>query len=473
MAFRPQSRSDNKVLPYVFAGFLCILITLAGKILAQLEPKGHSEWVYYILAGAIALSSFAYLHQPFVTLSLTLFYLASPIPILLDVSYSAAIATVLIANCFAGTVQAFRFNMLFRKPFLRVPLLLCAVAAFGAVSGIARGNKTSLVLGDFYQIMEFAALFFLAQTLVNTEERFRAFTNVIIGSILATSVLQTGDALIGAGYLPRIAQQGFDVPRTINMNAPIALVALLSRLTFARNKRWILAGMGVLAVNLVWSFTRGLWAATIASVLFLLFIQGLELRRIVLKIACFSCVLAIPLLYASGLGSVIGNRVGYSFEQLGSASEEEQNLAGRRVLEYILIFPSIAEHPVLGNGLGATYEISGSAVLAGPEGEQVDYHYIHNLYLLIAFRLGIPVLLLFITLLWKYFRRSIRNLRMASLSRENSALVAGLIAAMFGEAVLSLTSPTLMNHPTAGLMGCIMATTVTTLRPDPRSSPRA
>jgi O-Antigen ligase len=473
VAFRPQSRFDNNVLPYVFAGFLCILITLAGKILSQLGPKGHTEWVYYVLAGAIVLSSFAYLHRPFVTLCLTLFYLASPIPIVLDASYSAAIATVLIANCFAGTVQAFRFNMLFRKPFLRVPLLLCAVAAFGAVSGIVRGNKTSLVLGDFYQITEFAALFFLVQTLVNTEERFRAFTNVIIGSILATSVLQTGDALIGAGYLPRIIQQGIDVPRTINMNAPIALVALLSRLTFARDKRWILAGMGVLAVNLVWSFTRGLWAATIASVLFLLFIQGLELRRIVLKIACFSCVLAIPLLYASGLGSVIGNRVSYSFEQFGSASEEEQNLAGRRVLEYILIFPSIAEHPVLGNGLGATYEISGSAVLAGPEGEQVDYHYIHNLYLLIAFRLGIPVLLLFITLLWKYFRRSIRTLRMASLSHENSALLAGLIAAMFGEAVLSLTSPTFMNHPTAGLMGCIMAATVTTLRPDPQLSPRA
>jgi hypothetical protein len=455
----------------VFAGFLCLLIILAGAILAQLTPHAHTESVYYVLASAMVLSSFAYLHQPFVTLSLTLFYLASPIPMVLDASYSAATATLLMAACFAGSVQTFGFKRLFRKPFLRVPLLLCAVAVFGAVSGLARGNQASAVLGDFYQIMEFAALFFLAQPLVNTEERFRAFTNIIIGSILVTSVLQTGDALIGANYLSRIIQPSLDVPRTINMNAPVALAALLARLAFAKDKRWILAGMGILAVNLVWSFTRGLWVATIASVLFLLVFQGPELRRIVLKVTFFSCVVTIPLLYASGLASVIGNRVGYSFEQFNSASEEEQTMAGRRVLEYILILPSIAEHPVLGKGLGATYEISGSAVLAGPEGEQVDHHYIHNLYLLIAFRLGIPVLLLFVALLWRYFRQSMRALRMANLSHENLALVAGLIAAMFGETVLSLTSPTFMNHPTAGLMGCIMAATTTILRPRLRSSP--
>jgi hypothetical protein len=45
-------------------------------------------------------------------------------------------------------------------------------------------------------------------------------------------------------------------------------------------------------------------------------------------------------------------------------------------------------------------------------------------------------------------------------------LIAGLIAAVFGEVLLSLTSPTLLNHPTAGVIGCIMAWTTAALRQD-------
>jgi hypothetical protein len=40
----------------------------------------------------------------------------------------------------------------------------------------------------------------------------------------------------------------------------------------------------------------------------------------------------------------------------------------------------------------------------------------------------------------------------------------GLIAAMFGEVLLSLTSPTFLNQPTGSLLGCIMAVTTNALR---------
>ena len=118
----------------------------------------------------------------------------------------------------------------------------------------------------------------------------------------------------------------------------------------------------------------------------------------------------------------------------------------------------------MGEGLGATYRISGDAILRAPKGEMIEHHYIHDLYLQVAFRLGIPALLILLVLLWTYFRRSIANLRISNLSPENSALMAGLVAAMFGEVLLSLTSPTLLNHPTAGVIGCIMALTTAALR---------
>jgi len=226
----------------------------------------------------------------------------------------------------------------------------------------------------------------------------------------------------------------------------------------------VLAGIGILSVNLVWSFTRGLWLAAVASSIFLLVIQGGKFRRTVLKCVFAFCLLVVPFFFASGLGSIVEERIGYSSQQFDNVSEEDQNLSGRRLLEYILVLPHVAEHPIAGHGLGATFLITGDAVLEGPKGEEIDFHYIHNLYLLIVFRLGIPALLILLVLLWKYFRRSIKGLRDPDLSLETSALFAGLIAAIFGEAVLSVTSPTFLNHPTAGLLGCIMAITTIKLR---------
>ena len=153
---------------------------------------------------------------------------------------------------------------------------------------------------------------------------------------------------------------------------------------------------------------------------------------------------------------VVSDRMLYSVTQFESASEDEE-LAGRRVIEFLLVGSQIARHPLIGHGLGSTYEIMGDAVLQGPKGETVDHHFIHNLYLMVAFRLGIPALLILLVLLWKYGRRVLRARSRSSLSQEDSAMAAALTSAMFGEMVLSITSPTFFNHPTAGIVAAAMA----------------
>jgi hypothetical protein len=280
------------------------------------------------------------------------------------------------------------------------------------------------------------------------------------------------DMLMEAGYLANshLERQGApDLLRTINMNAPIAFVVLLAALPVARTKWWLLAGLALVEINLILSFTRGLWAATLASTIFLLIL--LHHSRVAILKFCFAAgVFAIAFLYKFGLGSVAADRIGFTVRQF-RVPQEKQILSGRRRLEYNLILPQIMERPLVGKGLGATYRISGDAILDGPKGEIVENHYIHDLYLQVAFRLGIPALLIFLVLLWTYFRRSIGNLRALNLSPENTALMAGLIAAMFGEVLLSLTSPTLLNHPTAGVIGCIMAMTMSALRQGAQQRP--
>ena len=471
MATVPHQLPEIDTKDYkVFVTSLCVIVFVALALLVQLNNVAEPTTIYLVFVGAMVLSSLACILQPFVNLTLALVYLIGPVPSFLDVRYSAAITAVLIGNCFIGCVLIGRFKHSFARHSLRIPAMLCLVAAFSAVYGLARGNQAAFVLGDLYQVLEFSAIFFLARSLIQSEQQFRTLANTIVGAIIIASVLQMADALRGATYLPHLNQQGIDVARTINMNAPIAFVTLLATLGVAKYKKWILAGMGILSVNLVWSFTRGLWLAAFASSVFLLILQGGKFRRAILKCVLAFCLLAVPSFFASGLGSIVTERIGYSSQQFDSASEEDQNMSGRRLLEYILVLPHVAEHPIAGNGLGATFLIAGNAVLEGPKGEQIDFHYIHNLYLLIAFRLGIPALLVLLTLVWKYFRESTKRLKDLSLSPDTSALLVGLVAAIFGEVVLSVTSPTLLNHPTAGLLGCIMAITTTGLRAKPQAS---
>ena len=422
-----------------------------------------SEIFYLFVVGATVLSSFVLLRQPLVNLGVTIFFLISANTVILGATLSAGIAALLIVNSMIGMVLVSGFKVSVERASLRVPFLLCAIAALGAVYGFALGNQASLILGDFYQIIEFVLLFVLARMLVQTEQQFRTMANVLIGSIIATSALQMIDLLMGASYLlPLERPNDADLHRTINMNAPIAFVVLLAVLPVARRKWWLLAGLALVEINLILSFTRGLWAATLASAIFLL-IGMRHSRSSILRLGFAAGVFAIAFLYAFGLAGVAGDRIGFTVQQF-RAPQEQQVLSGRRRLEYVLIMPKVVEHPLKGEGLGATYQIAGDAILYGPKGEIVDNHYIHDLYLQVAFRLGIPALLIFLVLLWAYFRRSIGNLRAVDLSPENAALMAGLIAAMFGEVLLSLTSPTMLNHPTAGVIGCIMAMTMTALR---------
>jgi O-antigen ligase len=430
----------------------------------QLSALGPSELFYLFVVGATVLSSFVLLLQPLAIFGLTIFFLVSANPYILGTVPSSAIAALLIGNCFIGAILASGLKLPFQPSSLRLPLLLCSVAALGAVNGLARGNRVSLVLGDFYQIVEFISLFVLARMLVKTERQFQTMANVLIGSIIATSVLQMIDLLMEASYLPPLERPNdTDLLRTINMNASIAFVVLLAALAVARTKWWLLAGLALVEINLILSFTRGLWAATLVSAIFLLIVMR-DSRIAILKLGFAACVFAIAFLYVAGLGTVAADRLGFGIQQLRSVPKDKQILSGRRRLEFTLILPKIAEHPVTGEGLGATYRIYGDAILHGPKGEIIEHHYIHDLYLQIAFRLGIPALLILLVLLWTYFRQSIANLRTFNLSPENTALMAGLIAAMFGEVLLSLTSPTFLNHPTAGVIGCIMAMTTVALR---------
>lgn len=132
------------------------------SLLPDLSGLGPSELFYLFIVATVVVSSFAFLRRPFVNLSFTIFFLVSVNIIILGTALSATIATLLIVNSLIGIALVSGLKVLVERGSLRVPLLLCSVALLGAAFGVApHGNQALLVLGDFYQIVEFTMLLIL------------------------------------------------------------------------------------------------------------------------------------------------------------------------------------------------------------------------------------------------------------------------------------------------------------------------
>jgi O-antigen ligase len=131
-------------------------------------------------------------------------------------------------------------------------------------------------------------------------------------------------------------------------------------------------------------------------------------------------------------------------------------MATRRFLEMAIVGPQVLDRPWFGHGLGATYIIAGFAVLDAGTSGLIDHHFIHNLYLGTAFRLGLVGLGLLLWVLARYFRHILKAYRKMP-PDFSKAIVAGLLASIFGQLILSITEPTVVDHPTCVLIAAAMA----------------
>src|SRR5947209_3283301 len=254
---------------------LAVLTLITAMVLCQLFARDILQGIYVVLALLVVFSTFILLLRPRAILCAVLVYLTSPVPMMLSPSYSGLITGVLLINCLIGTLLV-AGPRAFLLPFKswRAALFICAASIVALGYGVLRGNSLGYVLGDFYQLFEFGAVFLLTTALITSEDQWRSVVNLLLGCIIFASILQLADAAMGADYLPRLEQFGVSLPRTINLNAPIAFCAIFAFLSSAR-KQWnlLLACLAVLAMNLVMGFTRGLWLATFLSLVVLFFLQ--------------------------------------------------------------------------------------------------------------------------------------------------------------------------------------------------------
>jgi O-antigen ligase len=468
--FSPDSMADReRTWPILIAA----TASLAIVFFAMLFPGGmgaDNSWCLFVeLIPAVLLA--ALLLPPSVPLILAIVILESPFGLDTEITRSTSYITggLILWTVLASFISASRPKKAGSNVVLGKFWFFAAYGILGALHGLRLGNSREYVVGDLFQIEEFAIVFILVTRVIVDETTLRRLMVCALGSTFLTSVLQ----LAGYGTFDSVnpelsALEGRG--RTIDLNAIFVLLTALSLYAGIRGSRhrillWVL--MIATTANLAMSFTRGIWVAAVAAIVVCLrLLPRVERRRIyraaVIAALCFALFGGLWNIGSSAAdGSLLaaaGDRLLYGVTQMQQGLGGDVAVETRRFVEIATIAPQIMKAPLLGNGLGGFYWIDMHAFINEQGLGTIDFHYMHNLYLLVGFRLGLIGLATFVGILYFYFRESIRGYRKMP-AGPRKALVAGLIAGVAGEVVLSMTSPTILNHPTSALTACVMALT--------------
>ena len=328
------------------------------------------------------------------------------------------------------------------------------VALFGLCFVIAVAHSlavldldSSHVLGETRDLL-YLLLLPVALVILRPTPRLNRF---VVGLVVLGCLFSVGQVLQGVFKIPVFGDQGISVLETLGREEGSTTRANTLGLNFiifallltvgayvcgAIRKPLFLATSGLLLVGIVLTFGR----TTFAAVLICsgLVIWWLNPRR--------APQLAVLLIVAVGLGSAAGaffkpDSFAAVYFRLTSIGEEINHgySAQWRFWEAQAMLPHIQKHPLIGIGLGADYKGAGGSTVR-PDLNR----YVHNAYLYMAGKMGLPALLFFLLFMGAVFAVGRRSARSHALPW--SRIVGAACAAMMIRfALASITEPHLMS----------------------------
>lgn len=311
-------------------------------------------------------------------------------------------------------------------------IVVLAVAAAGAIYGLAAGNAPMQVMVAGYQVAVIPAYFFIAVfSLAEPDWRRKAAALFVIGLGVITMIQ-------------------FDLPGRhgglMSMFAFPPLIVLAGR-THGWSRVGYAGLAAVFAGDVALSAYRGLWVGSLVAVLVLILRGGRPVRQglIATGIAAACGVAAVSTLRA--VGRLTGDRIGLVIESLDRS-------AGYRLPEATIGLDVFAGRPLFGAGLGQT---TPNVYVDGFRVTDVGPVY-HAYYVLLLANLGIIGLC---AVLWPVLRAMVDGLR------ERDTLPLAFAALICGFLVSAAFAGPTDGHWEWGLLPALVLLT----RPDPVAGP--
>jgi hypothetical protein len=461
------------------AGALALMAAAFAASIAAVSYRGLAVSSFALtgvgLLALILLSALVYT-RPFITLAITLFFMTSPLSLVLSLQWSALVSAFLLGGACLGFALRTPLQAIRRDPMFLSIGIFTAYGLFSAVYGVFLGNELGYLLGDCFQVIEFAAVYFLVVQLVSDAAKIYLLLRVLFVSMMITVLVELVLSALGpaAGNLLPSWDGSYiagSLSRTIDIDATILFAVLINLYPVAALRKlrlWIGLALILIVANIALSLSRGLWLCTLIAIVASVMLAVKKARKRLLITFAFVaiCLTMLAGMWKISSGSqedaeisllnVLEERVTYGADQVAAGFAGAEGMATRRFLEMVIVGPQVLAKPWIGYGLGATYVIGGFAVLDAGTNGLIDHHFIHNLYLVTAFRMGAIGLVLLFWMLFRYFRQILRAFKSMPVGMPR-ALIAGFVACLIGQLFLSMTQPTIIDHPTCALIACAMA----------------
>jgi O-antigen ligase len=282
--------------------------------------------------------------------------------------------------------------------------LYMVLVLLALLTGLFRNCDRVLMRVDFMGMLFPVLCFYLCMTLLNSRERIVRMLTVLLAVSGLKALILAGFYLAGHGwpYEPTYRIATMD---SADLLAFITLVLIVFHLLVRRDIGGFRAGLAVAACLpmlfvIVFAYRRAQWGGMILSMGLLYLGAAKAIRRriaIVLAIAlCASCALVVVSGIQKEKLTLIGSRLASIFDKT-QGSNLHHRLESQRVMR------DISQSPLFGLGLGGRH--SG---FVQPEYAKIPTNVVHNTFLYIWMKLGLPGVAFFVWAAILYGRRILR-----------------------------------------------------------------
>ncbi len=290
---------------------------------------------------------------------------------------------------------------------------------FTIPTAIWRGGSFQVLISDYWKVIAMTVLISATAVSIPRLRKLLYLSTVSMALMSALAIHSYWLGELASGRVQGPLQGVFANPNELALNTVVLMPICIALMLLANNPFsrlcWA-AGVAIMGLGIVVTFSRGGFLALVAAGLVIVWEFGLKGRRAsVFALAGVSILLLVAWLVPAGYGLRLKTIMNPETDETGSAQQREFLL--RRSLEVTL------QRPLLGVGPGNFPEASG--VWRGA----------HNTYTQLSAEAGIPALLLFLWIFRRTFARINRTIRLAAHNRQVHLLAQGMRASLVALAV--------------------------------------